>query len=375
MKILINAFSAKRGGILTYTGNLLRSLRDSGVAVTAAVSPEFEVPEGIEVIRAPVADYHPLRRLMWEQLVWPKVVRRANPDILFSSANFGLLHSPVPQLLLMREGGLFDPLYLSSISPNHGLELAARRALRRSLMLASVGRADRVMTPSQAMKDLLVRWRPDCAAKVTVNRYGTLDDVFAPAPTRRAWREDGVLRLLYVSVYYPHKCPGDVCRLVEHLEAAGIPTHATITMSLDEIANSPGSALDLRPMQRLAAAGKVTLGRVPYQDLPQLYATHDAFIFPAVAETYGHPMAEAMSSSIPVVAADTAVAREVCGDDALYATPFRAEDLFHRVMELDGDAALRQRLTTGARAHALSDLRWQDHVTRLIDLFQQMRRG
>jgi glycosyltransferase involved in cell wall biosynthesis len=374
MKVLMNAFSAKRGGILTYTGNLLRSLRDRNVNVVAAVSPEFEVPEGVEAIRIPVTGFSPAHRLVWEQTVWRSIVRRVNPDILFSSANFGLLHSPVPQLLLMREGGLFDPLYLSCVSPSQGIRLAIWRVARRTMMLGSMHRADMVMTPSQSMKDLLVRWQPESAAKINVNRYGTLDDVFVPTESRRSWRQDGVLRLLYVSIYYPHKAPGDVCRLVERLEEAGIPAHATITMTLEEIANAPGSSLDLRAVKRLYAAGKLSLGRVPYQQLPQLYAAHDVFVFPAVAETYGHPMAEAMSSSIPAVVADTAVAREICGDCALYATPFRPRELFNRVMELDADPDLRQRLVRDARARAQSDLHWPDHVERLIGLFRQMMR-
>ncbi|CUW38091.1 Putative glycosyltransferase [Magnetospirillum sp. XM-1] len=374
MRILMNAFSAKRGGILTYTSNMLKSLRDRGVKVVVAVSPEFDLPEGIEAIRHPVANYNPTHRLLWEQLVWPKVVARVNPDVLFSSANFGIRRSPVPQLLLMREGGLFDPFYLHFVAPSQGIKLAAWRFMRRKLMLQSMIWADKVMAPSQAMKDLLAQWQPESAEKVVVNRYGTLDGVFNLNERSRIWREDGVLRLLYVSVYYPHKSPGDVCRLVERLEAAGIRAHATITMQMEDAANSPGGALDLRAMERLSAAGKLTLCKVPYHQLPELYNSHDVFVFPAVAETFGHPMAEALSSGLPVVVADTPVAREVCGDCALYATPFRPEEMLKQVLALDADPALRQRLAVDGRTRVLSDLQWSDHVDRLIGLFETMRR-
>ncbi len=374
MKILMNAFSAKRGGILTYTSNMLGALRDRGIDVTAAVSPEFELPEGIKAIRHPVANYNPTHRLLWEQLVWPRVVARTNPDVLFSSANFGIFRSPVPQLLLMREGGLFDPFYLHYVAPSQGIKLAAWRFMRRKLMLQSMIWADKVMAPSQAMKDLLAQWQPESVGKVEVNRYGTLGDLFNLGERSRTWREDGVLRLLYVSVYYPHKSPGDVCRLVERLEAAGIRAHATITMQMEDAASSPGGALDLVAMERLSAAGKLTLCKVPYQQLPKLYNSHDVFVFPAVAETFGHPMAEALSSGLPVVVADTPVAREVCGDCALYAAPFRPEEMLKQVLALDADPALRQRLAADGRARVLSDLQWSDHVDRLIGLFETMRR-
>lgn len=372
MKLLINAISAKRGGILTYTGNLLQSLQKRQIETVAVVSPEFHVPEGVDAIRVPVADYHPLRRLLWEQLVWPRIVRRVKPDVLFSSANFGLLASPVPQLLLIREGGLFDPVYLSNVAPSQGLRAALLRRARRALMLASVRQANIVMTPSEAMKNLLLLWCPEHKHKIKSNCYGTLDTMFLPPSSRRSWREDGVLRLLMVSVYYPHKAPGDVCRVVERLEAMGIPAHATITMTLEEIENSPSGTLDAYAIKRLLAAGKLTLGRVPYNDLPELYGSHDVFVFPAVAETFGHPMAEALSTGILVVAADTDVAREVCGDQALYATPFRPEQYVERILELNRDPALRDRLSTDGRQRVLSTLRWQGHVDRLIDLLQSM---
>ena len=375
MKILINAFSAKRGGILTYSTNLLRSLTARGIKAVAAVSPEFELPDGVEGLRIPIADRSPVYRLVWEQTIWPRIVRQIKPDVLFSSANFGLLRSPVPQLLLMREGGLFDPFYLRYVSPDQGLRVAMNRVLRRRLMLASIRAADRVMTPTRTMKDLLVRWTPESAGKIAVNSYGTLEDTFASPGTRRAWREDGVLRILYVSVYYPHKSPGDVCRLVELLERRGIRAHATITMTLEEVGRSPGSALDLIAMERLWRAGKLTLGRQPYGALPQVYDSHDIFVFPAVAETFGHPLAEALSSAIPVIAADTPVAREVCGDQALYVRPFHIGSYADAVMALDADPERRRRLVDGGRDRVLTTLLWQGHIDRLVDLMEETRRA
>lgn len=145
-------------------------------------------------------------------------------------------------------------------------------------------------------------------------------------------------------------------------------------MTLEEIAEAPGSGLDLAPVERLWRAGKLTLGRHPYTALPELYGNHDVFVFPAVSETFGHPLAEAMSSGIPVIAADTSVAREVCGDHVLYVRPFHPRAYLEQVMELDANPALRSRLVIGARKHVLSTLRWQDHVDRLVDLFDQMLR-
>ena len=41
MRLLVNALSARRGGILTYTRNLLSSLAERGLDITIAVPDEF----------------------------------------------------------------------------------------------------------------------------------------------------------------------------------------------------------------------------------------------------------------------------------------------------------------------------------------------
>ena len=37
-----------------------------------------------------------------------------------------------------------------------------------------------------------------------------------------------------------------------------------------------------------------------------------------MSETFGHPLIEAMATAVPIVASDTQVHREVCGDAAIF---------------------------------------------------------
>ena len=369
MKILINAISAKLGGIVTYTTNLITALERRGVNFQVAVPTNF--PDLPHTIRVKASHYPPLKRLLWEQTVWRHIVRRERPDVLFSSANFGLLLSPVPQLLMIREGGLFDPLYLSTIAPTLGLRNALFRQLRRRLMLVSAQNNDHIITPTSAMRDMFLAWQPDLADRCSVNPYGTLTDTFRPVE-RRPWRADGTLRLLYVSVYYPHKNPSDIVLACEQLVRDGLPTTLRLTMDLESIQTFAGSARDLFHVRRGVEQGLVQLGPVDYRQLPTAYATNDVFIFPSISETFGHPMVEAMASDIPIVAADTSVNREVLGEAALYYTPFRPSELASCLRQLDQDPALRATLVTAGRQRATAHFDWEQHVDRLMALFDQL---
>lgn len=373
MKILVNAISARMGGIVTYTRNLARSLSERQINATIAVSARFPNHSAGSLWRHWASDLRPMARFVWEQTLWRRAVARLKPDVLFSSANFGLLSCPVPQVLLIREGGLFDPFYLANCTPAQGVASAMQREVRRRLILASARRSDRVVTPTAAMRDLLLQWAPDLQGRIIVNPYGTMSDAFSPPTgTPRSWRADGCLRLLYVSVYYPHKQPDMVCRAVEQLQDAGIHAHATVTMDIAETRDFKGSAYDRLIMTDVLARDQVSLGRQPYDTLPRLYREHDVFVFPSISETFGHPMAEAMACGVPVVAADTPVNREVCGDAALYFEPLSMASLMECLRRLDSDAALRVMLTSKGRQRVLRSFTWNSHVDRLIEIFRDV---
>lgn len=372
MKVLVNAVSARKGGILTYTANLMRSFHARGIDAVFAVPTEFPKLDLLPVIVCESTHYSPIRRLAWDQLVWPRIVRDVKPDVLFSSANFGLLRSPVPQVLLLREGGLFDPYYLVNIAPTQGLTVALVRFVRRWLIMQSAKAAEHAITPTEAMRAMCLEWMPEIADRCTVNLYGTLPETFSPAPRRRQWREDGILRLLYVSVYYPHKNPGTLIRALKMLNDAGIKVHATITMTEDEVCKARGAALDGALLQEAMQAGTVTLGHYPYDGLPDLYGSHDVFVFPSVSETFGHPMVEALSMGCPVVAADIPVNREVCGDAALYFEPFSASGLVKAIMRLQEEQEMREAMAARGRNRVLENFAWESHVGRLLDAFEQV---
>lgn len=365
--------SARRGGIVTYTRNLMRSFKARGVEAVFALPQTREIEEDMPIIRMPVSDMLPLTRAAWEQLVWRRVVSREKPDVLYSSANFGLLASPVPQILLIREGGLFDPDYLSTTAPSLGARAVINRILRRRLILASAHASDLILTPTDAMRDLISLWSEELGARAQKNLYGTRLDYFESRARLRAWREDQVLRILMVSAYYPHKQPGLIAEAVRELNERGVKTHFTITMDLSEVDATPGGAKDRFLLQKGVDRGEVTLlGRVEYDELPMLYHSHDVFVTASLSETFGHPLVEAMAAGIPVVASDTAVHREVCKDAALYFEAYTTPPLVEKLLEMDRAPGERAQLIERGTQHSVEDYAWEGHVERLLQHFENV---
>ena len=371
MKILINAISAKQGGIVTYTQNLAYSLLRRGVDFRIAVPPHLDhLPNAIPFA---ASDYYPIRRFICEQTAWRRHVSNWNPDVLFSSANYALLACATKQVLLVREGGLFDPFYMSMFAPEQGLNAALLRYLRRTLIQMSVARSTMTIVPSDTLLDQLIAHNRTIALKCLTLRYGTQVDRFA-VPVRRSWRADGVLRILYVGVYYPHKIPSDLVLAAERLNAERFRCRIRLTMDEEQIAATPGSKWDLFHIRRGVSCGLVELGPISFDDLPIAYATHDVFVFPSVSETFGHPMAEALAAKIPIVAAGTAINREILGDCAAFYTPLRPSELAAAIRNIDADPGERERRTERGWRRVKELFDWERYVDDLLRMFEDITR-
>jgi glycosyltransferase involved in cell wall biosynthesis len=73
------------------------------------------------------------------------------------------------------------------------------------------------------------------------------------------------------------------------------------------------SVLEARARELGVAARVAFAGASDPADLPDIYASADAFAFPSLSETQGLVLAEAMAAGLPIAAVATPVTREVLG--------------------------------------------------------------
>lgn len=374
VKVLINAISAKRGGIVTYTSDLVNELRARHVDATIALPPS-DVEEGSpHTMVVDVRTLGAVRRFLWDQFMWRSIVKGHETDVLFSSANFGLLSSPVSQLLMMSEGGLFNPLYLRHVMPRLGKRFKFLNWARRVLMLRSIKAASIVILPTETLYKWILSYCPDLENRAVINGYGIDLDRFKPQSSNSVLRDDG-LRLLYVSVYYPHKDPETLNRAVQILRKQGIDVSAHITMAEEEFMRWKCGPEDYKRLRDSERKGFLNLASIPHKDLPAAYGACDIFVFPSVSETFGFPLVEAMACGSPVIAADTLTNREICGSAALYYPPFDADGLANQIKNLRAQPDLYRKMREAGIERAHNRFSLTDHFDRLAELVDQMATG
>jgi glycosyltransferase involved in cell wall biosynthesis len=109
-------------------------------------------------------------------------------------------------------------------------------------------------------------------------------------------------------------------------------------------------------------SGVRSLGHVPDDHLPGLYAGAECFVLPSLYEGFGLPCLEAMACGTPVVASNAGALPETCGDAALLVDPRDPSAIADAVERAIGDERLRTAGLTRA-----AQFSW-DRTAREIDV-------
>ena len=370
MRVIINAISANTGGIVTYTSNLIEYLGRKNVDAILYVPRTFNAKQfdnsNVTVKKVPVKRFFgPIHRFIWEQTFWRKIIKDSGADILYSSANYGVLYPPIKQVLLVQGEIYLNPVYREKVLPKLPISERFSAFLRRNLMLLSARHSIATIFPSKVALQAALDYGPDIASTSFVNYLG-VGDRFTVTDKRRFWRQDGHLQLLYVSVFYPHKDPVTLAEATRLLNNKGLKTKTRITMEPRDFDPWPSSHHELMQLQSERYADCVDIGRIEHHQLTSALKSYDAFVFPSMAETFGFPMVEAMRAGIPLIVSDIPIHHEICGDAALYFELNNPKDLAKRIMELDEEPGLRESLILRAQKRAVDQFSWENHIHSLL---------
>ena len=375
MRIIANAISAHTGGMVTYTTNFLRYMATAGISGSVFVPPTLaenlqgENLDDIEMNGIDLSDFSSIRRAIWEQTDWRKIVAASGADILFSSANYGMLTPPMKQLLLVQGEVSFLPLYRKKIIPRMNFTERLEFALRRFHVSQSIKHSDLVVFPSLAAREAIFGKRKN--NKAIVNHLATNETLFDRKHPRQ-WREDGVLRMLYVSVYYPHKDPLTLARAVRTLNRQGIKAEARITMEASDFYRWSMGYDEYNELKTFADTGEVSLGRLPHAQIRDALDQFDLIVFPSLAETFGFPLVEAMAGDMALVVSDIPTHREVCDTAATYFRPLDSDDLVKAIMDLDSSPDRRTQMRGQGRERTAEMFRWDRHMNGMMDSLKGM---
>jgi glycosyltransferase involved in cell wall biosynthesis len=113
------------------------------------------------------------------------------------------------------------------------------------------------------------------------------------------------------------------------------------------------------------------LGYCPKPDMPALYESAAALVFPSVFEGFGLPLVEAMWCECPIACSNLTSLPEIADDAALFFDPYSPEEMALSISRLLTDSQLRKELIARGSSRA-STFSWRKFTTDMIRILRQV---
>jgi glycosyltransferase involved in cell wall biosynthesis len=353
-------------GINWYIYNLLYRLPDAGpeLRYTAYLhEPRFAPRQGMDVARPGWSTATPWRRIAWEQLVAPSVLRRDRVDLLHAMAFVSPLMSPCPTVVTVLDlGFLYYPEAIKR----------GRRLYLQWMTHLSVRRARRVIAISaNTRRDIIARFRVAPERVETV--YCGVDRRFQPLPAQdvAAFRQQKGLPeryILFLGTIEPRKNVTSLLSAYAQLvERAPVETSGLALV----IAGAKGWFYRdvFTQVEALGLAQRVHFpGYVPEAEKPMWYNAATCFCYPSLYEGFGLPPLEAMACGVPVITSDTSSLPEVAGDAARMVPPLDVDALCTALHELVTKPSLRAELAQRGRRQA-QRFSWEQAARQTVQIY------
>ena len=112
-------------------------------------------------------------------------------------------------------------------------------------------------------------------------------------------------------------------------------------------------------------------GYIANGDLPYIYGSAFAFLYPSLRESFGIPLLEAMACGTPVITSNTSSMPEIGGPDAILVNPGNPEEITKKMLLLETDDAFyRKQEETGLQRAKLFS--WHETALQLLHLYEEV---
>jgi glycosyltransferase involved in cell wall biosynthesis len=118
----------------------------------------------------------------------------------------------------------------------------------------------------------------------------------------------------------------------------------------------------------------VFVGYKTHEELKFIYKGADAFVYPSLYESFGHPPLEAFASGIPVVASNVMSIPEVCGDAAILVNPLNEREIAEAIVAVINDKSLKERLIKKGYER-IRMFSWEKMISEFMKLFDRVMAG
>ncbi|MGD8968185.1 MAG: glycosyltransferase family 1 protein [Anaerolineae bacterium] len=369
LRIAINAHllsgqdSYRSAGVHQYILHLLQylsSVDGEEMRFTALLGAEgLEPASDLRFLRSRWHTSRPSVRVLWEQLVQPRVLNQIEAHLVHAPVFVGPLVAPCPVVTTIHD--------LSFIRFPHLFRRINRLYLTLMTRL-SARRARRLIAVSEHAARETVHLLGVPREKIDVVYHG-VDPAFRPLPANQVatFRERQGLPhqfVLFVGTLEPRKN----LRLL--IEAFSRVYDGRIQLVLVGGKGWLYDDLFARVEELNLSAAVLFPGYVRSEELPLWYNAATALAYPSLYEGFGMPVTEAQACGTPVLTSNQASLPEAAGEAALLVDPQNVEEIAAGLNQLLNNSTLRMDLKERGLVHARG-FSWPRTVQQTIQVYRR----
>jgi len=313
-----------------------------------------------------VADKSPMYRLMWEQTTFPRLVHRAELDLLHSLHYTKPVRLGCPSVVTIHDMTFFLFPHLHTRSKRIFFPFAIRSSIRR---------ADALIAISESTRQDSIRLLGISPQKIFTTMLGITDEF-------RVVKDKGLLEkvrekydlpeafVLYVGLVEPRKNIPFLIRAYKSLVDEGIQHNLVIVGRFGWMYHEV-----FKQIEELGLEDRVQFtGYMPQDDLPMVYNLASLFVYPTKYEGFGFPTLEAMACGTPVVTTAISSLPEIVGNAGILVPPGDEQELTGAMVEVLSDPIFYDQLRTRGLQRS-EQFTWERTARETLKVYQQVLGG
>lgn len=290
-------------GVERFAYEICKALAAIGVNFTIICPRKGQINEVYNIAPFHIIRFGMGQSHIWEQLVLPLYFINKSSYIIMSFTGLGSIIIPNKIMTIHDLSFLENPKWFSK-SYYYYYKVMTPLAVKTS---------KRIITVSSFSKSEIKRFYPFISSEKISVVPNALSDTFQTSLPQQKANKD--CYFLAVSSMDPRK---NFARLIHAFESMK-DYQLLIVGGKNRVYGNQNNNTNNKNIK--------FLGRVSDEELINLYANAEAFIYPSLYEGFGIPPLEAMALGCPVLASDIPVLHEVCKEAALYFNPLDEKDI------------------------------------------------